>query len=97
MFIDSHAHAYRRPPPIYGMCRPDQVIERYDQAGITKGALLPVVNPEIYLPQANEDILEMVEQHPDRFFAFCNVDPRAMTNSVDAPLWKVLAHYRDQG
>jgi len=40
------------------------VIERYDAAGIEKGALLPVVSPEIYLPQANEDILEMVEHYP---------------------------------
>ena len=59
--------------------------------------MLPIVNPEIYFPQANEDILEMVEQHPGRLRAFCNVDPRCLTNSCDAPLWKVLGHYRDRG
>jgi predicted TIM-barrel fold metal-dependent hydrolase len=73
------------------------VIERYDALDIEMGALLPIVSPEIYLPQANEDILEMVEQHPDRFFAFCNIDPRALTNSADAPLGDLLRHYRDQG
>ena len=97
MFIDIHAHAYRKRAPIYGFSTAEQVIERYDKAGIEKGVLLPVVSPEIYLPQANEDILDMVEQHPDRFYAFCNIDPRAMTNSVDAPLDRLLRHYRDKG
>ena len=59
--------------------------------------MLPIVSPEIYFPQANEDILEMAEQHPDRIIPFCNVDPRVLTNSADAPLDRVLAHYRDRG
>ncbi|MBI4023743.1 MAG: amidohydrolase family protein, partial [Verrucomicrobia bacterium] len=78
-------------------CTAEQVIERYDKAGIEKGVLLPIVSPEIYLPQANEDIIEMAEQHPDRFIPFCNIDPRALTNSVDAPLDRLLRYYRDKG
>lgn len=98
MFIDIHAHAYRRPIPfVVQFCTAEQVIERYDQAGIEKGALLPIVSPEIYLPQANEDILDMAKQYPDRFFPFCNIDPRALTNSADAPLDRLLRYYRDQG
>lgn len=76
---------------------PEQVLERYDTAGIERGVLLPIVSPEIYLPQANEDILEMAAQYPDRFIPFCNIDPRALTNSADAPLADLLRHYRDQG
>jgi predicted TIM-barrel fold metal-dependent hydrolase len=97
VFIDIHCHAYRKRPPVYSFSTPEQVIERYDAVGIEKGALLPIVSPEIYLPQANEDILEMVEQHPDRFFAFCNIDPRALTNSSHAPLCDLLRHYKDRG
>jgi predicted TIM-barrel fold metal-dependent hydrolase len=97
MFIDIHAHAYRKRPPRYSFSTPEQVIERYDAVGIEKGALLPIVSPEIYLPQANEDILEMVEQYPDRFIPFCNIDPRALTNSATAPLGDLLRYYRDQG
>jgi predicted TIM-barrel fold metal-dependent hydrolase len=98
MFIDIHAHAYRNHPPLLvQFCTAEQVIQRYDQAGIEKGALLPIVSPEVYLPQANEDILEMVEQYPDRLIPFCNIDPRALTNSVDAPLDRLLRYYRDQG
>ena len=61
-----HAHAYRKHPPfVVQFCTAEQVLERYDEAGIEKGALLPVVSPEIYLPQSNEDILEMAEQYAD--------------------------------
>ena len=98
MFIDIHAHAYRKPVPfVVQFCSAEQVLERYDQAGIEKGVLLPIVSPEIYLPQANEDILEMAERYPDRFIPFCNIDPRALTNSVDAPLDRLLRYYRDKG
>jgi len=97
LFIDIHCHAYRKPPPVYGFQTAEQVIERYDEVGIERGALLPIVSPEIYLPQANEDILEMVEQYPDRFFAFCNIDPRAICNSPHAPLGDLLRHYKDMG
>jgi predicted TIM-barrel fold metal-dependent hydrolase len=98
MFIDIHAHAYRKPVPfVVQFCTAEQVLERYDQAGIEKGVLLPIVSPEIYLPQANEDILEMAEQYPDRLIPFCNIDPRALTNSVDAPLDRLLRYYRDLG
>lgn len=97
MFIDIHCHAYRKLPPVYSFSTPEQVLERFDTLGIEKAGLLPIVSPEIYLPQANEDILEMVEQYPDRFFAFCNIDPRALTYSSHAPLGDLLRYYKDQG
>ena len=39
----------------------------------------------------------MAEGYPDRFIPFCNIDPRALTNSADAPLDRLLRYYRDQG
>lgn len=98
MFIDIHCHAYRKCPPfVTQFCTAEKVLERYDAEGIEKGALLPIVSPEIYFPQANEDILDMAAQYPDRLIPFCNIDPRALTNSPDAPLGDVLRYYRDQG
>jgi len=98
MFIDIHAHAYRIPTP-FVVRFPDvnELLARYDECGIEMGFLLPVVNSEIYLPQANEDILEMAQQHPDRIVPFCNVDPRALSDSCHAPLDRVLAYYKDKG
>ena len=100
VFIDVHAHAFKNHPPIGGtqvFSTPEEVIKRYDELGIEKGALLPIVSPEIYLPQSNEYILEVVENYPDQFFAFCNIDPRAITNSANAPLEDILRYYKDRG
>ncbi len=98
MYIDIHSHAYWKPTPfVTRFFTPEELIEAQNLNGIEKGVLLPVVNCEIYLPQTNEDILDMAEKYPDRFIPFCNVDPRAMTNSPDAPLEKILLYYKERG
>ena len=98
VFIDIHAHAYWKHPPIpVRFATPEEVLARYDELGIEKGALLPIVSPEVYLPQSNEDILDMAAKYPDRFIPFCNIDPRALTNSADAPLGDLLRYYKDLG
>ena len=98
MYIDIHSHAYWKPVPfVTKFFTPEALIAAQDKNGIEKGVLLPVVNCEIYLPQTNEDILDMAEKYPDRFIPFCNVDPRAMTNSPDAPLDQILRYYKDRG
>lgn len=96
MFIDIHAHAYR-VKPYFLFCTPEHLKEQYDRLDIDMGVLLPVVSPEIYQPQTVEDILEICERYPDRFIPYCNVDPRALTNSPNAPLDKLLQYYKDKG
>lgn len=96
-FIDIHSHAYRKPVPPYRFCTAEELIAMYDELGIEKGVLLPIVSPEIYLPQANEDILDMAEKYPERLIPFCNIDPRAMTNSPEAPLDILLSYYKEKG
>lgn len=103
MFIDIHAHAFKNEQaPFMGMKEglfytPEKILEIYDKFNIEKGFLLPVVSPEIYLPQSNEEVLEICKQYPDRFIPFCNIDPRAMTNSADAPLGQLLEYYKKKG
>ena len=98
MFFDIHAHVYRHPVPfVVQFCSPEELLRVYDRNEIEKGCLLPIVSSEIYLPQANEDILEIAAAHPDRFIPFCNLDPRALTNSPDAPLDTVLQYYKERG
>jgi uncharacterized protein len=71
---------------------------RHDAVGIERGVLLPLIHVECnYVTQSNEEILEIAAAHPGRFIPFCNVDPRAMTNSADAPLGDLLRYYQDQG
>jgi len=101
MFIDIHVHVRRAHcAPRHGkqqFCVPKQLIERYDAIGVERGVLLPLVSPEFYEPQSNQGILEICEKHPDRFIPFCNIDPRMLSNSADAPLGETLGYYRDQG
>ena len=97
MFIDIHTHAYRITPPVWNFCTPDALLRRYDKMKVDMAVILPIVSPEIYFPQAVEDILEMCQDHPDRFIPYCNVDPRSMHNSPFSPLTEVLAHYKALG
>lgn len=97
MFIDIHAHCYRRKPPYIPFSTPDELIERYDEMKVDMAVILPVVSPEIYMPQSNEDVLDICQDHPDRFIPYCNIDPRIMTNSPFAKIETILEHYKNAG
>ena len=100
MFIDIHAHVYRvkaKIPGITEFCDPKELLKRYDELKIDCGVLLPIVSPEIYLPQSVEDILEVCAAYPDRFIPYCNVDPRSSTNAPTAPLDKIIHYYKERG
>ncbi len=101
MFIDIHGHADKRPypgprgKPVFST--PEQLLVKYDKFQISKAVLLPLVSPEVYLPQSNEEILEISEKYPDIFIPFCNIDPRAITNTDKAPLGYLLEYYKECG
>ena len=101
MFIDIHTHVYRHQPlantssPPFST--PEQLIKRYDEMKVDYAVLLPIVSPEIYSPQAVEDIIEISQQYPDRFIPYCNIDPRCCTNSSRAPLDVVIHNYKEMG
>jgi predicted TIM-barrel fold metal-dependent hydrolase len=101
MFIDVHAHVKRNPEPWYDgkplFSTPEQILARYDELNIERGILLPLVNAEVYVPQSNEEILEIASESIGRFIPFCNIDPRALTNSAQAPLEYLLKYYKDRG
>ena len=102
MFIDIHVHTRRIPGPPRGgkqaYTTPGQLLERYESIGVKSAVLLPGLNPEcVYVPQSNEDILEICRTYPGRFIPFCNIDPRAMTNSATAPLNELMSFYKEQG
>ena len=58
---------------------------------------MPMIGPEFYLPQSNEEILEAAEKFPGRFIPFCNVHPKALSNDPQAPLEEVILHYKKLG
>lgn len=97
MFIDIHTHCYRTRPPYIRFCDPEQLLRRYDQMKVDVAVILPIVSPEIYLPQSVDEVIEICNTYPDRFVPYCNVDPRCMTNSPHAKLEKILQWYKDLG
>lgn len=101
MFIDIHAHAFKTPfLQVDGRLpfpKPEQLIEHYNKIGVEQAVLLPLIGPEFYLPQSNEEILEIASRFPGRFIPFCNIHPRAINNSPKAPLSEVLKKYKDKG
>lgn len=101
-FIDIHVHTRAFPGPLKdgapAYATPEQLIARYGALGIQAAVLLPEVNPECsYVPQSNEEILQICQTYPERFIPFCNVDPRAISNAPDAPLGDLLSYYKDRG
>ena len=101
MFIDVHAHAYLfDSPPQDGktqFCTVDEILKRYDELNIEKGILLPLIGPETYLPQSNQEILEICRQHPDRFIPFFNIDPRGIKNSEFTDFSPWINWFKDHG
>jgi len=103
--IDIHAHAtwYKGLiPPALGSGLPflsgDELIAKYDQLGIEKGVLLPIISPEgMTVTMTNENCLMIAREYPDRYFWFCNVDPRGMNNSTKANLGYLLEYYKNLG
>lgn len=102
MFIDIHMHTRRVPGlPRRGAqayATPEQLIRRCDLLEIEQAVLLPGVCPECaYQVQGIEEVLDICREHPGRFIPFCNVDPRMLTNSPDAPLGEMIAFYKEAG
>jgi len=103
--IDIHAHAtaYPQYAPRYrnNNCTIPSVetmLDFYDKLNIEKGVLLPIVSPEAQLlVMPPENCKYIADCNPDRFIWFCNVDPRAYTNSADSDLGYLLEHYMSLG
>lgn len=98
MFIDIHAHAFRRRSvgqPCFATT--DEMLQAFDRLKIDMGVVLPVVNPECYAVQSVEDVLDMAAAHPDRIIPYCNVDPRLCANSDVGNFTPVLERYKEAG
>ncbi len=101
MFFDIHAHVYKYQYPDangnYLMINPAQLRARHAELGIDRAVLLPLLGPELYVPQSVGEIIDIANEFSGRYIPFCNIDPRALTNSSDAPLGILLEHYRKLG
>lgn len=103
MFIDIHTHTImlNDPRQYEVVCRwtnPEQLLSMWDDLGIEKGVILPLVHHEIgEILQTNENALDIYNKYPDRIIPFCNFDVRYWYNSSLTDYSKALNHYKDLG
>jgi predicted TIM-barrel fold metal-dependent hydrolase len=102
MFIDIHTHTIRLYDDRQGaICRwtnPEELLSMWDDLGIAKGVVLPLVHHEIgEILQTNENVLDIYNQYPDRIIPFCNLDVRYWYNSSETDYSKALEHYKSLG
>lgn len=99
--IDIHAHAVLTDcPDPYLVClpTPESVLARYDQFGIEKGLLLPIVTADsMPFISSTETVRQVVEQYPDRFLFGMGLDPRMCGNRADADFGPLIEFYRAKG
>ena len=101
-FIDMHSVCVRElMAPLGGRhtaCDVGRQLALYGRLGIAKGVIMPIANVETHpTGQSNEEALRIAEAHPDRFAAFCNLDPRNCYNGPTANFVPVLEHYKSRG
>lgn len=99
--IDVHAHVilhaeYEYPAQLVTTLA--QQIALYDELNVEKGVLLPIVAPEAEpLVMSNGDTCYLAKSNPERFYWFCNVDPRFGENRPDSDLSRHLRYFQSLG
>jgi predicted TIM-barrel fold metal-dependent hydrolase len=102
MFIDIHTHAILLHDPrqrrISRWTAPDELLQMWDDLGIARGVVLPLVHHEIgAILQTTENVLDIYNLYPDRIIPFCNLDPRWQYNNPNNDFTPILEHYKELG
>lgn len=77
---------------------PDDLLRWMDEHDIEKSVLLPLTSPESSsFLLLTEPALAAAKAHPDRFIAFCSIDPRTSLRGGRKGFLDVIGKYVDQG
>jgi len=100
--IDIHVHTISERgvtrPRGDTFATPEELFEMYQQLGVEKAVLLPCVSPDGgYDTNTNREIYSLVRKYPDKFYWFCNIDPRCGNNCETTDFVKLLAYYKELG
>lgn len=96
-YIDVHTHL-GRTWNTYEALTVDLLLRWMDEHNVARAVVLPLVSPESssYL-NLTEQALAAARAHPDRFIAFCCIDPRTSYEGGRKGLRAMLQEYVDQG
>lgn len=100
--IDIHVHTVSQPgllrPRGDTFATPEELFSMYEQLGVEKAVLLPILSPEGQFDgNTNREIWSLAQQYPDRFYWFCNVDPRQGRNDEATDFVRILSYYKELG
>lgn len=99
--IDIHAHAsisgWPAFTPTLALPTPEELIAMYDEIGVEKGVLLPLITNTVYQPTSNYEMYQIVQKYPDRFEWFCIFDPWQTINSPDTDFTPYLEFCKEKG
>lgn len=100
--IDVHSHVTMwegeqiRPGVTY--VTPEELISMYDEVGIEKGFILSLISPECrFHIHSNREMEYITTKYPDRFYWFCNIDPRMGLNSEKTDFSFYIDYYKNRG
>ncbi len=104
MLIDIHVHCQEpRHPKLVragGLPRPtpEVLLAMLDARGIDRAVVMCAVSPEFRATvETPEEVLRICERHEDRLIPFCCLDPRYVTNNMQADFRPLLAAYKEMG
>lgn len=97
--IDIHCHFFRSPMQGKAIFAEKELLYAMDQLGIEQAVILPVVSPECQFGPCfnSEYVLNAYKKYPDRFIAFCNLDPRNGLNGPETDFSWILEEYKESG
>jgi uncharacterized protein len=76
----------------------NKLIKKMDSLGMEKFVILPIIGPEVpYYHFGTEDVLRVYRRHSGRVIPFCNIDPRAGSNSPKTNFSPLLDKYKKAG
>ena len=100
--IDIHIHtnAYKGIERFGGgtFASPEEIRDMYNKIGVSKGVILPCVNPDCsFQIQSNEEAYHLTQKYPDLFYWFCNINPKNGSNKPDCDFSYFLEYYKKLG
>ena len=100
--IDIHIHTSMwentQINPNIILASPTSLRKTYDELGIEKGIVLPLVSPEFrFCVQSNEEMEYLANKYSDTFFWCCGIDPRMGGNNADTDFSYFLNFYKARG
>jgi len=94
--IDIHTHILHvwGEKPLTGRL----LVKRMEELGIERFVVLPIIGPEgPYMYSGPDDVVKFYKKYPDRVIPFCNIDPRAGSNSPETDFSFLINRYKGAG